>query len=130
MPTRSVDRPLRAGGAVVAGLVAAVAACDEGREPIVVPVDGPEAVDSIAVEPSAARLQDVGATQPFVATAFDAAGDTVAVDVVWASDDVGVATIGPAGVATATGAGVTDILASAGGATGRASLTVALVPEP
>jgi hypothetical protein len=124
-----VDRPLRAGVAVAAGLIAVVA-CDEGREPIVVPVDGPEAVDSIAVEPSTARLQDIGATRPFVATAFDAAGDTVAVDVAWASEDVGVATIGPDGVATATGAGVTDILASAGGATGRASLTVALVPEP
>jgi hypothetical protein len=114
----------------VTGLVAALAACDEGRERIVVPVDGAEAVDSIAVEPSSARIQDVGATQPFVATAFDAAGDTVQAQVAWQSEDVGVATIGPDGVATATGAGQTDILASAGDATGRASLTVALVPEP
>lgn len=119
-------------GLCLAAAVAASGACDDGGTPLAVPVDGedPAAVDSIAVEPATARLEEIGALQPFTATAFDAAGDTVAAEVTWSSADVAVATMTQDGVATATGPGQTDITASVGDVSGRAVLTVALVAEP
>lgn len=108
----------------------ALAACDDGDDRLFLPTDGDGVVDSIAVEPPTARIEEIGQIQAFVATAFDAAGDTVDADLSWASSDLGVATMNQDGVATAVGPGQTDITASVAEVSGRAVLTVALVAEP
>lgn len=117
-------------GASLAATVAALAACGEGGRVVLGPGTGTPVVDSIAVVPATARLTAVGQTQTFTATAFDAAGDTLSVEVTWASADVGVATLDPSGVATATGPGQTTVTATAGGSTGSAVLTVELLVGP
>jgi len=84
-------------------------------------------VTTIDVAPATATLGARGATQSFTATARDAAGDPVA-DVLftWASGDAGIATVDPAtGLATAVANGTTTIQATAGDASGSATLTVA-----
>ncbi len=119
--------------ATVALLAAAAGACggDGGGAFLLAPGDGAERVDSIAVAPLTARLDDVGLTQPFTATAFDASGAVVSdVQVSWSSGDPGVATVDQSGVATSRGPGQVDIVAQAGDVSGRAVLSVALVSEP
>lgn len=128
MRSDPVARLLR--GVSLAAAVAALGGCGEGGTVVLGPGTGAPTVDSIAVSPTTARLTAVGETQPFTATAFDAAGDTVAVEVTWSSADVGVATLNQSGLATATGPGQTDVTATAGGATGTAVLTVELVVGP
>lgn len=131
-PTRDPSGRRLLRGVCLAAALAVAGACGDGGAQLVVPAggDGDPVVDSIAVEPSTARLEEVGALQPFAATAFDASGDTVEVEVAWSSGDVGVATLTQDGVATARGPGQTDVTASVGGVSGRAVLTVALVAEP
>lgn len=117
----------------VAALVIFGAACggDSDGTFVLAPGEGSEQVDSIAVSPLTARLEEVGLTQPFTATAFDASGAVLTgVDLDWSSEDPGVASVDQDGVATARGPGQVDIRASAGDVTGRAVLTVAPIIEP
>lgn len=118
-------------GVCLAAALLGVGACGDGGDELFVPIDGEEPVlDSIAVEPLTARLDEVGETQAFAATGFTATGDSLAVDVTWSTEDAGVATIDQEGVATARGPGQTDVLATSGDVTGRAVLSVELTIEP
>jgi phosphosulfolactate synthase (CoM biosynthesis protein A) len=85
-------------------------------------------IASIVVTPASATLTSLGATQQFTAQAFDAGGQPVTgVTFAWSSTIGPIASIDAAtGVATAAGHGTTTIEASAGGVTGRATLTVDL----
>lgn len=83
-------------------------------------------VSSVDVTPTIVQ-RFLGTTQQFTASARDARGNPVAggLAFTWASSNVSIATIDPAtGLATAVGIGVDTITATAGGVTGRATLTV------
>lgn len=117
MPIRSAPTSLLA-----LLLVLGVAACsEESTVPRVV---------SVEVTPSAATVQELGATQQFSARALDGDGQPVTGQpVAWSSDDPAVASVSSAGLATALGTGVTTIRAEVDGVTGSGLLTV-LEPDP
>lgn len=81
------------------------------------------------VTPPSASLSALGAQQPFNAVVQDANGNAMSLAVQWRSSNGQVATINAAGVATATGIGVTEISAIVNAGTpdsivGRAQLQV------
>jgi uncharacterized protein YjdB len=97
---------------------------------VTVPESGP-GFGSIIVTPSAATLTALGNGQLFSAVAVTAQGAIIpGVIFQWSSSNTSVATVNSSGMATATGAGVTAITATANGMTGGASLTVSLGPGP
>jgi hypothetical protein len=82
-------------------------------------------VFSITVSPTFGTITALGHTQLFTAVARDANGTVVPnVTFTWSSDDIKVATIDAAGLATGRGHGLTTIRASANGRSGTASLVV------
>jgi len=85
----------------------------------------PPALLSIAVSPSVATVAP-GATQQFTATGTWSDGSTgdVTSTANWSSSSTSVATITPAGLATAAAAGITTLTASISGVSGTATLTV------
>ena len=85
----------------------------------------------IIVSPPAATLTTIGATQQFTAFAFDAKGAIVPnVTFTWSSSNPAVASVAANGVATAVSQGIVSIVATTGGQTGSASLTVAIPAVP
>jgi len=71
----------------------------------------------------------VARTQQFSAVALDSGGTAVAgLTTTWSSDVPGVATIDPAGLATAVGTGADTVRVQMGGVNGRAVLTVSPLP--
>lgn len=71
----------------------------------------------------------MGATQQFTATAKDSNGNTMTgVTFTWASSSTSVATINSSGLATAAGAGTTQITASASGVTSAADTLTVTAP--
>lgn len=88
-------------------------------------------VTSIAVSPATANVA-AGATQQFTATATYSDGTTTSVTSTarWTSSNVSVATITPAGLASAVAGGSTAITASLGGVSATASLTVSAAVAP
>ena len=79
---------------------------------------------AVTVSPSSASVAP-GGTQPFTATATDAAGGTVSTTFTWTSADTTIARVDAAGLATGVAAGTTTIRASApNGVYGEATLTV------
>lgn len=83
-------------------------------------------VSTVDVTPAVVQRY-LGTTQQFTASARDARGSPIAggLAFTWASSNTSIATIDPAsGLATAVGIGVDTITATAGGITGRATLTV------
>ncbi|MBW3533780.1 MAG: Ig-like domain-containing protein, partial [Gemmatimonadetes bacterium] len=92
-------------------------ACDGGTD---APVPA-----SVAVSPSEAIIEQIGATRQFTARVEEADGGVIQdAAVTWASSDIGVATVDAQGVATATGTGTTTITATAGAVSDDATLTV------
>ena len=80
-------------------------------------------VASVTLAPAVTTL-GVGATRQFVATVKDTSGATItAVPVSWRSNNIAVATVDSNGLAKAIAAGSADIIATAGGISGRATLT-------
>jgi uncharacterized protein YjdB len=130
----TLRRRVRRGGSLVALLGAAtlLGGCSDTGSGTLVGAPGADEseVDSVAVSPATARLDQVGQIQPFQAAPLNAAGDTLAVEVAWSSSDVAVATISQDGEATARGPGQVDVTATAGTVTGQAVLSVAPVVEP
>jgi len=91
---------------------------------------GPPVPASIRLEPERTLLVSVGQAVRFTAEARDAAGRSIPdATLTWTSARPSVATVSPAGVATAVSAGVTTISAESGAARGTASLEVYLRPE-
>src|SRR5690242_4841929 len=81
-------------------------------------------VGAIQLDPASAAVK-VGGTQRFSARLYDLHGVQLdAPTLAWASSDVGVATVGADGLATAATVGQTTISATAGTVTGTASLSV------
>jgi len=119
----------RRGGSLASLLLVAtlLGACGDSGTVVRAPGVGDSDVDSVAVTPATARLDQVGEVQTFVATPLNAAGDTLSVTVDWSSSDVAVATLDQSGDATARGPGQVDITAEAGSVNGTAVLTVAPV---
>ncbi len=80
---------------------------------------------SISVSPNPGTLA-VGTTQPFMALGtFDDGSTQLLTSVTWTSSQPGVATVDAAtGVATAVGAGTTNVSATSGSVSGSAQLTV------
>ena len=86
-------------------------------------------VDHITVAPAtapAAGTVAVGATLQFTAHVFDGAGNDITASnpVTWTTSPTGFATVNSDGLVTGTNAGTTSVVASAGGKTGNAPLTV------
>ena len=86
--------------------------------------------DSVVVLPAEAAIAALGDTLRLVAEAFDANGRAVAgAAFSWESSDDAVATVDGSGLVTAAGNGTATITASAGGASGTATVTVAQSPD-
>lgn len=110
-----------AGIAVLAGLLACGGGGDGGTEP------DPNEVASVAVSPSSASLNSIGATASFSAVARNSAGGTISgVTFNWTSEAGGVASVSGTGVATAVTNGSATIRATASGTntSGTATVTV------
>jgi hypothetical protein len=105
--------------AVISGVV--------GRASIT--VAGPTlSVATVTVTPGTAAGA-VGESAQFTATVRDAAGNELpTVGVTWSTTNTGVITVTAQGYATAVGGGTADVIATAGGKSGRASVTVAGAP--
>jgi len=112
--------PSRAAALIGAATVVILCACGLGTGPNDV------AIAAVSVSPPTATLTAVGATQQFVATALDSAGNAVAVSLSWVSSNTQVATVDASGLAQAVGAGGARIIVEAGLATDTASLVVSL----
>src|SRR5687768_14261080 len=84
----------------------------------------PNAIASVDVAPSAASLA-VGASTQLAATARDAAGSPVGgTTFAWSSSNPAIASVSPTGLVTAHASGTADVTATAGGITGRSTVTV------
>ena len=82
-------------------------------------------VSALDVTPAAATLVAVGDTVRLVAKAFDANGHRVAgTEVSWRSSEASVAAVDGSGLVTAVANGTANIMATAGGASGTAAVTV------
>src|SRR6266571_2025277 len=85
-------------------------------------------VASVTIAPATASIF-VGQTQAFTATLRDSAGGILTGRVVtWSSTATTVATVNSSGVVTARAAGTASIIASSGGQSDTATVTVAIVP--
>ena len=106
-------------------LLAAVLAsgCGDGAiEPAAPPSPVPAAV---TVSPASATLQSLGETVRLTAAVRDQNGQAMSnAAVAWASSDPSVATVDASGLATAVGNGTATVAATAGSASGTATLTV------
>lgn len=85
---------------------------------------------TISVALSVAQIQ-VGQTATATASGLDQNGAPISTGTVtWSSSNTNVATITAAGAITAVGPGTTQIIATAGGKSGQAALTVIAAPAP
>ncbi len=102
--------------------------CGERGPRIVVLADSsPPTVVDVEVFPDRVTLFSLGDTVRFAAAPLDSVGNVIEdVTVVWASRDVGIASITQDGLALARGQGQTVVTATAGGVEGRAFLAVSL----
>jgi len=86
-----------------------------------------QVIASLAVTPATVTLNAAGARVQFTAQALDANGRPVTGRVVnWAIGAPGVATLSPAGLATAVGSGTAQVTATVEGKSASATLTVVL----
>ena len=99
-------------------------ACGDGTaEP---PTPDPPQPTTVTISPAAAQLTALDATVQLTAEVRDQHGQAMAgANVSWASGNAAVATVGSAGLVTATGNGTATITASAGAASGTAEVVVA-----
>ena len=106
-------------GVALAGLTA----CSDGGTGGLVAAPGGNAVASVAVFPSSATL-DVGRTLQLTATLFGGNGQELSGDVSWTSSTSSVASVTDGGLVTGVAEGAATIIASAGGQSGSAVVTV------
>ena len=108
-------------------VVAVVALAKGCGDSTIAPPD-PPLPTTVVVTPASAELTALGATVQFSAEVLDHNGQTMAgVTVAWASDNTLVAVVDGSGLATAAGDGTAAVAATAGSASGTATLTVAQV---
>ena len=108
-------------------VLAWAAGCGDGatEPPPQPPPPDPPRPTTVTVSPATARLTALGATVQLAARVLDQNGQAMAgTTVTWASSAAAVATVDGAGLVTAAGNGSATITASAGGASGTATLTV------
>ncbi|MEW5917687.1 MAG: Ig-like domain-containing protein, partial [Gemmatimonadota bacterium] len=87
-----------------------------------------DAVDRIVLTPNRATLE-AGSTMSFSAAVLNAAGDPLSDRrVVWTSEDDAIATVSQAGGVIAIAGGATQVAASSGGKSARATVTVTSRP--
>jgi DNA/RNA endonuclease G (NUC1) len=86
-------------------------------------------VDHITVAPASATVQ-VGFTQQFTATAFDAANNAIPGTAFTWTSSTGAATVNASGLALGVSVGITTITATAGSVSDSASLQVDPAPPP
>lgn len=112
-------RSPRVAAAVLLATIGAISCSDGGGS-------GPDAVPtSVTVTPATASLNAFGATQQLTATVKDQNGKTMSGQALtWESADAAVATVSGTGVVTAVANGSAQITATAGSASGSASVTV------
>ncbi len=99
--------------------------------PTITPCDGGAAgpvVDSVAVSPSADTLF-VGDTVTLVSEAYDTTGAVLDVPRAYATSSAAIATVSPAGLVTAIGAGTATITVSAGAASATVEIVVYATPR-
>jgi hypothetical protein len=119
MSMRAVRRVV---AVLLVGVTAALAC--KGEDPFV-PV-----VTTIVVSPSTRTFTSLTLTQQFTATVQDQRGDGMAGQaVVWGTTNGTVASVSPAGIVTAAGAGTATIRATIGTVVGQANVTVTQVPR-
>ena len=108
----------------------AVLSCGDGAvEPPPPPPDPPRAT-TVTVTPATAELTALGQTVRFTAEVRDQNGLAMAgAAVAWSSGDPSVATVDASGLVTAAGNGTATITASAGSASGAATVTVMQSPD-
>ena len=119
---------------VSAGVAFAFVACSDTSAPPVNDTSAPSLakdrsankLKSISVSPSSATVA-AGSTVQLTATANPASSAT---SFTWSSSDNAVATVSTTGLVTGVAAGNATISASAGGKTGRSSITVSAPPPP
>jgi hypothetical protein len=88
--------------------------------------ESPAEITSVALSPSTATLEDIGASAQFEAVARTASGAAVQGQVFsWTSADPDIASVANNGVVTGTGFGTTTITAMTGSASGSAVVIVA-----
>ena len=99
-------------------------ACGDGAtEP---PPPDPSFPTTVTVSPATAELDALGATAQMTAEVRDQNGQAMSgVALTWASSDDALATVDASGLVTAVGNGTATITATAGAASGNATLTVA-----
>ena len=109
--------------------VAAYAACSDGAtEP---PAPDPPRATTLAVTPANVQLVALGATEQLTAEVRDQNGQAMAgAAVSWASSAAAVATVSSSGLVTAAGNGTATITATAGGASGTATVIVDQTANP
>jgi uncharacterized protein YjdB len=108
---------------VLAG-TASISATSEGKTATASIHVSATPIAAITVAPGSANIA-VGATTSFVATAFDASGNTLGGrPVTWSTLSSGIATVSGTGVVTGVAAGTTTVFATAEGKTGTATVIV------
>ena len=102
----------------------------------VAPVVTTPTLSSIYLSPMRTLLTQVGSTDVFTATGQDKDGNNLSVPITWTSSNPAVATVGPAKIqgdsslvtVTAVSSGTANIIASSGGISNTAVVTVTLSP--
>ncbi len=101
-------------------------ACGDGATAPPPPTPDPPRATSLAVTPSTAQLAALGSTVQPAAEVRDQNGNVMGgAAVSWSSGNTSVATVDGSGLVTAAGSGTATITATAGQASGTASVTVA-----
>ena len=119
---------LRITACVLAVLAGAswVSACGDGATEPPAPTPDPPRPTTVTITPSTAQLTALGATEQLTAQVRDQNGQVMAgANVTWASSATAVATVSAAGLVTAAGNGTATVTATAGPASGNATVTVA-----
>ena len=113
--------------AVAAG-TATITATSETKTGISTITVSPPPVASVTVTPAATTL-GVGTTQQLAAILKDANGNVLTgQSIAWSTSDATKATVSQSGLVTAVAVGSATIIATSGGKTGTAAITVAVIP--
>ncbi len=117
-------RPLPLLAATIGALTCAAACGDGSTNPPSPPPDPPRPT-TLAISPATAQLTALAATIQLTAEVRDQNGQVMTgTTVTWASGASAVATVSAAGLVTAVGTGITTVTATAGAASGQATVTV------
>ena len=101
------------------GIVTAVAGCELGS----VPIEATLSEYSISINPESGTVA-VGSTIQLTATVVDANGDTLAVQVEWASRNPAIAIVDSDGVVAGVSVGHVEVVATYSGSSGKADVQV------